>query len=143
MKIDTDTAAFLENLLFAHPENEDGENPMDGKSTYDFTPEFTAAVKGFCDGFREFLHNRNVEIPESDRSFGGNVYLSLSGHGCGFWDSNETKHLQLLLEKYSGDKHRFEEIDLAEGEETGKLDLAILPEFITAARLKMFTPANP
>ena len=143
MKIDTDTAAFLETLMFAYPADDNGENPLDGKSIQDFTPEFIASVKGFCDGFREFLHNRDVEIPESPRSFGGNVYFSLSGHGCGFWDSSETEHLQPLLEKYSGNKYRFEEIDLAEDEETGELDLAILPEFIAAARLKMFTPENP
>lgn len=110
---------------------------MEDFTIFDFSPAFTAAVESFVDEFRAFLEARDVEIPESPRSFGGNVYFSLSGHGVGFWDSSETEHLQPLLEEFAGGKYRFEEIDLSE-DETGNLDLSILPEFITEYRNKKF-----
>ena len=139
--ISQDASDFLVALLWAYPEDEDGENPMDGKTIYDFSPEFIAAVSNFCESFREYLAARNVEIPDSPNSFGGNVYFSLSDHGVGFRDSDETAHLQPHLEAFSGSKYRFEQIDLSEDED-GKLDLSFLPEFIAEYRAKMFTPAN-
>lgn len=135
----TDTASFLEALLWAYPENDEGENPMEGRTVHEFTQEFTAAVDSFTDGFRDYLADRDIEIPETERSFGGNVYFSLSGHGCGFWDDEETEHLQAHLDAYSGNHYRFENIDLMDND-TGLLDLAILPEFIESARREMFTP---
>lgn len=135
---DSDTAHFLEAVLFAYPEDDNGENPMDGKTIFDFSPEFTSAVSEFIAGFRAYLADLEIEIPDSPRSFGGNVYFSLSGHGAGFWDSDETEHLQTHLEAYSGRKYRFEDIDLSE-DGNGKLDLAILPEYIAAWREKLFS----
>jgi hypothetical protein len=139
--ISQDAENFLAALLWAYPEDDDGKNPMDEKTPGDFSPEFITAVSNFCESFRAYLAAREIEIPDSPNSFGGNVYFSLSGHGCGFWDSDETAHLQSHLEAFSGSKYRFEEIDLSE-DENGKLDLSYLPEFIAGYRAKMFTPAN-
>lgn len=133
-----DTADFLEAILWAYPENEEGENPMDGKSIFDFSPEFIAGADAFLDGFREYLAERDIEIPDSARSFGGNVYFSLSGHGVGFWDSDDTEHLQAPLVAYSGSKYRFEEIDLSE-DQSGKLDLSFLPEYLPEYRERLFS----
>jgi hypothetical protein len=110
---------------------------MDGKTIFDFSAAFESAVDSFISGFREYLADRDILIPDSPRSFGGNVFYGLSGHGVGFFDDEETLHLQWELEKYSGDKNRFENIDICE-DESGKLDLAILPEFIAEYRRKMF-----
>lgn len=143
--ISTDTKNFLAALMSVYPENDEGINPMDEKTVYDFSPEFTAAVSSFCEAFRAYLYpilsdEQFEALDECPRSFGGNVYFSLSGHGCGFWDSFYTEHLQPLLEAFSGSKYRFEQIDLSE-DDNGKLDLSILPEFIGEYRRKMFTPA--
>lgn len=133
-----DTADFLEAILFAYHENENGENEMDGKSVYDFSPAFIVNAEQFTEGFRDYLTLREIEIFESDRSFGGNVYFSLSGHGVGFWDSRDTEHLQAHLESYSGRKYRFEEIYLCE-DEKGRLDLSFIPSAIAEYRTLLFS----
>lgn len=137
MNITQDAQDFLVALLWAYPSDDNGENPMDEKSIYDFTPEFVEGVESFIQGFEDYLEEREIEIPETPRSFGGNVYFSLSGHGAGFWDDTETKHLQAHLEAYSGDKYRFGDIGLDE-DENGKLDLSIIPEHIKECRDKLF-----
>jgi hypothetical protein len=135
----SETAAdFLEALLFAHPPNEEGEYIMDGKTVYDFSPEFIEGVESFIAGFLDYTEENDIDIPETGRSFGGNVYFSLSGHGCGFWDVSETKHLQEHLEAYSGNKYRFEEIDLME-DANGKLDLAFIPSALEEYRSRLFS----
>ena len=135
----TDCADFLEALLFALPEDE----PEDIREAtiYDFSPEFIAGVESFIAGFRDYANERNPEALEeadnSPRSFGGNVYFSLSGHGVGFWDSRETEAMQPLLEEFSGDKYRFEEISLRFRDD-GKLDLSFIPETLGKYRAKLF-----
>ena len=129
-----DAADFLTAFLWA---NEEQMPVLDGKTVYDFTAEFSGAVESFCSGFREFCEWRGVEIPDTERSFGGNVYFSLSGHGVGFRDDSETKHLQAELVEFSGDKYRFEGLDVSENEE-GELDLAFIPSAIEKYREKMF-----
>jgi hypothetical protein len=137
--ISRDARDFLEAVIFAYPEDESGANPLSERSAYDFSSDFVSAVESFISGFRSFLDERGVEIPDCDRSFGGNVYFSLSGHGCGFWDSNETEHIQPLLEKYAGSRYAFEQLDLCD-DENGHLDLAFLPEYRAEYRRKMFSP---
>lgn len=131
----SDAANFLEAVLFAYHTEDAPE--IDGKTVYDFSAPFLAAVENFMTGFRRYLAARNIEIPESPRSFGGNVYFSLSGHGVGFWDDPATKHLQAALEAFSGNRYRFEEIDPSEDAD-GKLDLAFIPEAIAHYRARMF-----
>lgn len=136
-KIQENTLDFLEAILWAHPENEDGTNIVDGKSSFDFSDEFIHAATRFLEGFELYLSGKNIDIPEPRQSFGANVYFSLSGHGVGFWDSPHTKHIQELLESYSGSRYRFEEIDLCE-DENGKLDLSFMPSAIAEYREKLF-----
>jgi hypothetical protein len=139
-KMTQDAMSFLETLLWALPEDEEEE--VREATIYDFSPEFVKALEGFVTGFRDFANERNPEALEaadgSPRSFGGNVYLSLSGHGAGFWDSSETKAMQPLLEEYSGGKYRFEEVQLSFRDD-GKLDLSFLPEYLDERRKALFT----
>lgn len=140
-KMTKDCETFLETLLWALPEDEPQE--VREATIYDFSPEFISGVDSFISGFREFANERNPEAleqaDESPRSFGGNVYFSLSGHGCGFWDSAETEATQSLLEEYSGSKYRFEELgNLLSFREDGKLDLSYIPSAIEEYRAKMF-----
>ena len=110
---------------------------LEGKTIHDFSPAFVAGVESFLSGFREFCEWRGVEIPDTERSFGGNVYFSLSGHGVGFRDDSETKHLQAELVEFSGDKYRFEGLDVSDNED-GELDLAFIPSAIEKYREKTF-----
>jgi hypothetical protein len=139
-KMTQDAEKFLETLLWALPEDEEEE--VRDATIYDFSPEFVEALQGFITGFRDFANGRNPEALEaadsSPRSFGGNVYLSLSGHGAGFWDSRDTEAMQPLLEEYSGGKYRFEGVQLSFRED-GKLDLSYLPEYLDERRKALFT----
>lgn len=141
-KMTLDCENFLVSLLWALPEDESQE--VREATIYDFSPEFIAGVESFISGFRDFASERNPEaLDEADncpRSFGGNVYFSLSGHGVGFWDSNETKAMQPLLEEYSGSKYRFEELgNMLSFREDGKLDLSFIPSAIDEYRAKLFS----
>jgi hypothetical protein len=115
MKMTHDCASFLETLLWALPEDEPQE--IREATIHDFSPEFVAGVESFIADFRDFASTRNSKALERadncPRSFGGNVYFSLSGHGAGFWDSRDTEAMQPLLEEYSGSKYRFEDISLS------------------------------
>lgn len=106
----TDTSDFLTALLFTNDE-------FDGKTPDDFTLEFRGYVDEFIIGFEKFLESKGFKmnrLKDLQRSFGGNVYFSLSGHGRGFFDEYGDPEktlgddLQSLLEEYSGNKHRFE-----------------------------------
>lgn len=141
----TDTSKFLETLLFCM-ESEDRPE-LDGKTIYDFSPAFVAAVDGFISGFESFLESKGFDLDrlnDLQRSFGGNVYASLSGHGIGFFDEygDESKtlgdELQKLIQEYSGDAYRFEQIELCE-DENGNLDLAFKPEYLEEQRTKLFS----
>lgn len=143
--MNSDLSNFLESLLFTIPE--DSPQELRDASIHDFSPEFQDAAQAYLSGFREYLNTHHLDIHERedelDRSFGGNVYFSLSGHGCGFWDERDSElgsAYQDALEAYSGGKYRFEELDcMLEVNEAGKVDLAILPEFIADYRQKLFT----
>jgi len=138
-KMTKDCADFLEALLFTLPEDEPQE--VREATIYDFSPEFIAGVKSFITGFRDFANKQNPEALDAaencSRSFGGNVYFSLSGHGVGFWDSSDTEAMQPILEKFSGNKYRFEDISLSFRED-GKLDLSFIPEALPKYRAKLF-----
>ena len=140
MKMTQDAESFLETLLWTLPEDEEQE--VREATIHDFSPEFVEALEGFLSGFRDFANGRDPEALEiadnCSRSFGGNVYLSLSGHGAGFWDSDDMEAMQPLLEEYSGRKYRFEEIPLSFRED-GKLDLSFLPEYLDDRRKALFT----
>lgn len=140
MKISKDTADFLTALLFALPEYEPEE--IRDASIHDFSPEFIEAASSFIFAFRDFANDRNPDALEaadnSPRSFGGNVYFSLSGHGCGFWDSPETEPMQAILEEFSRNKYRFEEMPL-HFRDDGKIDFAIIPSYLAEYRANKFS----
>jgi len=137
---ESDTAHFLECLLFCMESPDRPE--LAGKTIYDFSPEFVAGVDSFIDGFRAFLDGKGFDfdrLENLERSFGGNCYASLSGHGIGFWDERDPAgdELQELIREYSGNRYRFEHIDLSE-DENGKLDLSFIPSALPEYRAKLF-----
>lgn len=130
----THTQDFLESLLFV-------SDRLEGKTVFDFHPDFIGAVDSFTDKFETYLAKRGFDFTRLDdlqRSFGGNVFFSLSGHGCGFWDERDPvgKELDEHLRAFAG-RYRFEQIDLST-HRGGKIDLSIRVPFIAAYRTKLF-----
>ena len=153
--MNTDTKNFLNNLLFdTQCGQNDSETPfteeesIQGCTIEDFSPEFVRAVEGFIDGFISFLNKEEFDTDRLmylDRSFGANVYCSLSGMGVGFFDeySDPDKtlgdELTNLIKEYSGNNYRFEELAYSLSKnEKGKIDLAFIPSAIDEYRNKMF-----
>lgn len=154
-EVSQDVSNFLEAFLWANepegtPETwaDDPEGPpvnadLHGRTVYDFAPEFYVGLETFISGFRAYLDAQGVtadDLDTLDRSFGGNVYFSLSGHGCGFWDerSDLGNEVQAHLENYSGGKYRFEQLGVS-NDETGLLDRSIIPSARKEYRDKLFT----
>ena len=143
--VSQDTEDFLTTLLFCNePEDwdEDEDEPpfnadMHNRTIYDFAPEFVAAVEAFISGFRETLGNTDLDM--LSRSFGGNVFLSLSGHGAGFWDDSHPmgRVVHDLLVAYSGDGYRFEQLYVS-NDESGLLDMSFIPSAREEYRNKTF-----
>lgn len=136
------TAAFLEAILFAYPEEDNGVNPYRFASVYDFSAPFIEAAEKFLDGFITYLHRNHLPCTLHPSDIGHNIYFSLSGHGCGFWDTPETEYLQAPLEAYAGGRYRFEFIELGR-DERGLLDLAFLPQYRPKYRRKLFHIDSP
>lgn len=136
----SDTSNFLESLLWA----DFHDKPW---SIHEFHPEFIRAADVFLANFRAYLAETlpDIDPDAAQRSFGGNVFFSLSGHGCGFWDDSDMELGQALhdaLVTYSGNRYAFEQIDLMKF--NGKIHLA----FRTAAfrreyLTKLFSTAAP
>lgn len=146
--LNSDSAAFLETLLWV------AESPHVAAWTiHEFHPEFTAALGAFLDGFRDFIAEKNgsrdeeIDPDSCACSFGGNVFFSLSGHGCGFWDESDSElgdTLQAWLEEYSGGKYRFEELESNLAKFNGKIHLAYkAAAYRREALARLFTPAAP
>lgn len=143
--MNTDTKNFLESLLFnAECEADDIRGVMlQGKTVYDFTPAFTEAVEKFIDGFRAHLEKTGFDMSKLDnaeRSFGGNVYFSLSGAGVGFFDDSdpEVAGLHDILKAWAGG-NRFEELaGMLEVDDDGNIDLAFFPHAIKEYYAKIF-----
>ncbi len=130
----THTSNFLVSLLFV-------SDRLEGKTIYDFHPDFVSAVDIFFSKFEAYLTKRDFDFARLDnlnRSFGGNVFFSLSGHGCGFWDERDPggKELDEHLKAFAG-PYRFDQIDLST-HRGGKIDLSIRVPFIAKYRAKMF-----
>lgn len=147
MKIDTLTSDFLESLLFVADNPDHDDRPLEGASIYDFAPAFASAASDFVHGFRAYLAEHSPDLYERcdncERSFGGNVFFSLSGHGCGFWDDRDSElgsALHAALEAFSGSRYRFEGLEhaLSRDEESGKIDLAFLPSALEKYRARYF-----
>jgi len=148
-----DTIDFLSTLLSLADNPDRGEDrPFMGKTVYDFSPAFQAGAEKFVDAFREYLESEGFGhlIRAGERSFGGNVYFSLSGHGCGFFDDNDERvsNLQDVIQEWAcapnNHAHRFEELenDIEVGKD-GKIDLCIIPEAIESVRAALFAVPPP
>lgn len=102
MKLSTDTAAFLETLLFVADSPDHEKRPFEDSTIYDFHPEFVAAVDSFIERFREYLSTNHPDMdPDAgERSFGGNVFSPSPAMGAdsgmlGTWNGENrcTRHL--------------------------------------------------
>jgi hypothetical protein len=156
-----DAKDFLATVLFTctdpHEINEEPEDDAffpNAHTASDFSGDFIAALETYLDGFRAYLDtlepvqlaDQDTSLPYAElldscqRSFGGNVYFSLSGHGCSFsLDEGEAgEKLQEALEAYTnGDTHRFEAIDLS-CDSQGQVSLSLLPEYLSQGIRDLF-----
>lgn len=138
-----DTIDFLATLLWVADNPDEEQRPLLGKSVYDFSDAFVAGAEAFIDGFRQHLIDTGVRpavLASGERSFGGNVYLSLSGHGAGFFDdrNEEVAGLHERIKNWAGG-YRFEGLaDLLDVDDDGKIDLSFLPEHIDSRRDALF-----
>lgn len=149
-----DAADFLETLLWVASENEkdtrneNGESVEDGelyeKTIYDFSDKFKVAVCNFCWDVRDEIteiEGVEDELAKCSRSFGGNLFFSLTGHGCGFFDESDADTEKIESALFSVvDKYQLEDLEnmLGVDDETGKIDLCFIPEAIEKYRAKYF-----
>lgn len=135
-----DTQDFLRQLLWLAAQN--GDPGLRGRKVYDFSKPFVEELERFLQGFREFIEPHELELYRLDRAFGGSVYLSLSGHGAGFWDEQDSElgdELHRLLLLYSGPAYRFEGLEaMLCVDRNGVIDLCYLPEHLAEHRRKLF-----
>lgn len=147
-KMNKDTMDFLETLLFV-ADDPDGATPtFKGKTVYDFSPAFVAGVDKFVGAFKEHLRDEcfpltdlERRLEDAERSFGGNVFFSLSGHGCGFFDDSDEEVAEVhdRLKAWAG-AYRFEGLEGMLGlDDDGKIDLAFVPEALEQYRAKIFS----
>lgn len=130
--ISQDAQDFLASILWTADSPDYSRRPFQNSTVYDFHPEFIAAVEAFIDGFKSHMENVGFDMDRLEyleRSFGGNAYFSLSGHGCGFFDEYADpertlgNELQALLVSYAG-QYRFEELESNLAKFKGKIHLA-------------------
>ena len=148
-----DTADFLNTLLWLA---EDGTDFTDvdlrGKTVHDFSDKFVEKAEAFVDGFREHLRITGFDMEKLELlecSFGGNVYLSLSGHGAGFFDDNDSdlSALHGIIKKWAGTNgriYRFEELEYSlDLDKDGKIDLSYIDSAIDEQRDALFSITKP
>lgn len=157
MKLSADTSDFLSTLLQLADTGERETRHIKDWTIHQFHPEFVQAVDAFLSGFRAYCSDLRDKVDEmrgkySDAAldidedargcFGCDVFLSLSGHGAGFWDSTETKAVQVALEAYAGSKYRFEGLESNLAKFSGRIHLAYrTAAYRREALAKLFTPA--
>lgn len=140
-----DTTDFLATLLTLADDShrEDGDKTLTDKRVCDFSAPFVDAVEAFIAAFREHLERSGfpmARLAGLERSFGGNVYLSLSGHGAGFFDDRDDQLsiLHDIIKAWAGG-NRFDELEIClDVGDDGKIDIAIVPEHIDAYRANTF-----
>jgi hypothetical protein len=136
-------ATLLEDAAFTQREElEEGEvpeNDIRGAIISEFSESFVAHVERFILGFVAYLQLK--EIPYDPYThMGAEIYMSLSGHGAGFFDDSATEHLQEPLERYAGSVKFYELRDNLWKGEDGRVSLAIKDEFLEDYLTKQFTP---
>jgi hypothetical protein len=153
-----DAADFLATVLWLRDGYEEQKPPQHRTrknwTIHEIHPELVTAVRQFCQGFREYLETLPDDLfPVNwenylERSFGGSVFFTLSGHGCSFRDEYSDPDRTLgdtlakALHTYAGDRYRFEELAHDLSAFHGKLHLS---RRTAAARrealARYFTPA--
>jgi len=119
MKPNANLESFLEALFFVSEDLIDLEN----FSIFDLVEnldnqETLEKISRFLESFEEYLIDEHPDLHsaamDSNRSFGSEVYFSLSGHGVGYWDwpEKEGEQIQEVLEKFAKTKYLFEQIYL-------------------------------
>ena len=135
--MNTDTRDFLTALTFSAGE----DSPILDASPDDFAAPFVDAVENFILAFRACLDEKGIEpFDDCPRSFGGNVFFSISGHGVGFWDEGKTlaDENQAALESFAG-KYRFGELaDNCDFNDAWEIDLCFIPSALEEYRAKYF-----
>ena len=139
-----DTMDFLTTVLFDGDSLDFEERPLYGKTVYDFSDEFVAAVERFIEAFRTYLGTTGFDMDKlarAERSFGGNVYWSLSGAGVGFFDDNDADIAALhgVLKAWAGGSV-LEELssNIDPRDADGKLDLSYVPDALDRTRRRIF-----
>jgi len=138
-----DTKDFLETLLWLADSPDEKERRFINKTVFDFSDKFVEAVDKFMSAFRRHLNGKgwtDRKIDGAERSFGGNVFFSLSGHGCGFFDDRDEdiSGLQEVIKEWAGG-NRFEELEyMLDVGEDGKIDLSFIPSAIDEYRAEWF-----
>lgn len=140
--MDIDTFDFLTALTFSAGE----DSPILDAPPCDFHPDTVAAISGFVSAFRERCGSLSLDPDSLERSFGGNVYFSLSGHGVGFWDDSGPwgDVFQAALESFAGSKYRFEplseELNYWTRGKVRKIDFSVYVKYLEERRIKYFGP---
>ncbi|OQA09839.1 MAG: hypothetical protein BWY66_00378 [bacterium ADurb.Bin374] len=138
-----DTQDFLAILLWLADNPDEKQRPLMGKTIRDFSDKFAEGADKFIAAFRQHLIGkgwRPEKLDGAERSFGGNVFFSLSGHGCGFFDDRdeEIAALDETVKEWAGG-NRFEELDyMLDVGEDGKIDLSYKPSAIDEMRAALF-----
>ena len=123
--MNTHTANLLEALLFGHCWEYSDYNEED-VSIYDFDQSTIIRLESFIEAFENVLEEKMPvayeRIDELERSFGGNLYFSLSGHGCGFFDERDEELAKIheVAKKFA--PYLFEQVEIVESAD-GKLAL--------------------
>lgn len=138
-----DTQDFLTTLLWLADNPDEEQRPLMGKTVHDFSDKFVEGADKFIAAFRQHLNGKgwtDEKIDGAERSFGGNVFFSLSGHGSGFFDDcdEEIASLHEIIKEWAGG-NRFEELDyMLDVGEDGKIDLSYIPSAIDEMRAALF-----
>lgn len=138
--ISTDATDFLKTLLWLADDPETTKSPFCGLAVCDFHPAFIAGCEAFLAAFRSHAETLGYDLAALERSFGGNVYLSLSGHGAGFFDDSDAHLAELheVLKTWAGGS-RFEQLESElDVDDAGKIDLAYMPEYLDGKRAALF-----
>ena len=121
-----DTQDFLETLLWVADTGETRTRHIKDWTIFEFHPEFIEAADTFLSAFRAYLFDKEIDPDDCQRSFGGNVFFSLYGHGVGFSDDSEDigKICYEELIAFSGNRYRFHELECKLMKIKGKIHLA-------------------
>ena len=124
--MNTHTENLLEALLFGHCW-EYSEYDEEDITIYDFDNATIIRLEAFIESFENVLQEKMPEayerLNELERSFGSNVYFSLSGHGCGFFDERDDELAKIhdAIQEFA--PYLFEQVQIVESSTDSQLAL--------------------